>query len=100
MAAWSGLVVVTGAALIAAQLTVTLPPDTAVYRPSDLPGYALVQRHCLACHSAEYVLVQPPTSSRAYWDATVKKMKAPFGAAFPDEDIPSIVDYLAQTYGR
>ena len=76
-----------------------LPPETAVYRSSELPGYALTQRHCLMCHSAHYVAMQPPTSARAYWDATVKKMKKPFGAPFPDDDIPAIVDYLVRTYG-
>jgi hypothetical protein len=40
-----------------------------------------------------------PASSRAYWDATVKKMKKPFGAQFADADIPAMVDYLAKTYG-
>jgi sulfite dehydrogenase len=26
-------------------------------------------------------------------------MKKPFGAQFPDEDIPALVDYLSKTYG-
>jgi hypothetical protein len=43
--------------------------------------------------------MQPPSSSRTYWDATVKKMKKPFGAPFPDEDIGEMVDYLVKTYG-
>ena len=43
--------------------------------------------------------MQPPASSRAYWDATVRKMKKPFGALFPDEDVPAMVDYLVKTYG-
>jgi sulfite dehydrogenase len=80
-------------------LDVQLPPETAAYRPSELPGYQLVQRNCMTCHSAQYVGTQPPTSPRAYWDATVKKMKKPFGAQFPDEDVPAIVDYLSKTYG-
>ena len=42
---------------------------------------------------------QPSSSPRAYWEATVKKMKKPFGAPFSDEDIPAIVDYLVKTYG-
>jgi cytochrome c5 len=76
-----------------------MPPETAAYQPSTLPGYELVRRNCLTCHSAQYVSTQPPGSTRAYWDATVKKMKKPFGALFPDEDIPAMVDYLARTYG-
>lgn len=83
----------------AAQRTITLPAETAVYRASDLPGYQLVQRNCVLCHSAQYVTMQPPTSPRGYWDATVRKMKKPFGAPFPDEDVAAMVDYLVKTYG-
>ena len=83
----------------AAQRTITLPGETVVYRPNDLPGYQLVQRNCVVCHSAQYVTTQPPSSPRGYWEATVKKMKKPFGAAFADEDIPAMVDYLVKTYG-
>jgi mono/diheme cytochrome c family protein len=79
-------------------LDIALPPETAAYRPSDLPGYALVQQNCMTCHSAHYVQTQP-ASPRTYWDATVKKMKKPFGAQFADADIPAMVDYLAKTYG-
>ena len=81
------------------QRTVTLPPETAVYVASDLPGYQLVQKNCVGCHSAHYAAMQPPGSGRTWWDATVKKMKKPFGAPFPDEDIAAMVDYLVKTYG-
>ncbi|AJG24306.1 c-type cytochrome [Cupriavidus basilensis] len=80
-------------------LEITLPPETARYTPSDLPGFRLVQQNCMTCHSAQYVLTQPPSSPRGYWEATVKKMKKPFGAPFADEDIPAMVDYLTKTYG-
>ena len=83
----------------AAQRQVTLPTETAAYVSSDLPGYQLVQRNCIGCHSAHYAATQPPSSTRAYWDATVKKMKKPFGAPFPDDDIGAMVDYLVKTYG-
>ncbi len=82
----------------ASALEITLPPETVRYKPSDLPGYTLVERDCMVCHSAQYVQSQP-SSPRSYWEAAVKKMKAPFGASFPDADIPAIVDYLAKTYG-
>jgi cytochrome c5 len=84
----------------AAQRTITLPPETVVYKKSDLPGYQLVEKNCIGCHSAHYAAMQPPTSGRTYWDATVKKMKKPFGAQFPDEDIAAMVDYLVKTYGE
>jgi cytochrome c5 len=82
-----------------AQRAITLPKETIAYAASDLPGYQLVQRNCIGCHSAHYAATQPPSSARAYWDATVKKMKKPFGAPFPDEDVAAMVDYLVKTYG-
>lgn len=94
--------VATAAAMMAsaaAQRTFTLPPETAVYKESSLPGYRLVQRNCIGCHSAHYVQTQPPTLARTYWENTVKRMKKPFGAPFPDQDIPAMVDYLVKTYG-
>jgi sulfite dehydrogenase len=87
------------AAASAQALDINLPPETAVFKPSPLPGYELVQRNCMLCHSVHYIQSQPPMSPRAYWEATVKKMKKPFGAPFPDEDIPAMVDYLVKTYG-
>lgn len=83
----------------AGALEIHLPPETATYKPSELPGYQLVQRNCMTCHAAQYASSQPPASPRAYWDATVRKMKKPFGAQFADEDIPAMIDYLVKTYG-
>jgi len=80
-------------------LDINLPEETAAYRASTLPGYQLVQQNCLVCHSAHYPQMQPGSSPRSYWEATVKKMKKPFGAQFADEDIPAMVDYLVKTYG-
>jgi cytochrome c551/c552 len=80
-------------------LDIQLPPETAVFKPSELPGYVLAQRNCMTCHSVHYIQSQPPASPRGYWEATVKKMRVPFGAKIADEDIPAIVDYLVKTYG-
>jgi sulfite dehydrogenase len=82
-----------------AQRTFALPPETAAFRPSDLPGYQLVQRNCAGCHSADYAAMQPPALPRSAWEATVRKMKKPYGAPFPGEDIPAMVEYLVKTYG-
>lgn len=80
-------------------LDIELPEETAAYQPSELPGYALVQKNCLLCHAAQYVQSQPRTSPRSYWEATVHKMKKPFGAPVAEADMPGIVDYLVKTYG-
>jgi len=78
---------------------IELPPDPVELKASPLPGYAKAQANCVACHSAEYMLYQPATAPRPYWDAMVKRMKAVFKAPIDDADMPEIVDYLAKTYG-
>jgi mono/diheme cytochrome c family protein len=84
----------------AAPKTITLPPDGVALLPSPLPGYAKAQQDCVACHSAEYMLMQPPNAGRPYWTAMTKRMKAVFKAPFDEADIPAIVDYLSATYGN
>ena len=80
--------------------SIQLPPDGVQLKASSLPGYARAQANCVACHSAEYMVYQPPNASRAYWDAMVKRMKMVFKAPLDDADVPVIVDYLAKTYGN
>lgn len=87
------------AAVEAAPKSITLPPDGVQLKSSALPGYAKAQASCVVCHSAEYMLYQPPTAPRAYWDAMVKRMKVVFNAPIDDADMPAIVDYLVKTYG-
>jgi mono/diheme cytochrome c family protein len=84
----------------AAPKVITLPADGAQLTTSGLPGYVIARARCVACHSAEYMLYQPASAPRAYWDATVKRMKAVFFAPIDDADMPAIVDYLAKTYGN
>lgn len=84
----------------AAVKTLDLPADGTTLTPSALPGYAKVQIQCVGCHSAEYMLYQPPTAQRAYWDSMVKRMKNVFKAPIDDADMPAIVDYLVKTYGN
>jgi sulfite dehydrogenase len=93
---WLGLSAV---ALSAAPVKIVLPQETAKLVESPLPGYALAQAMCLTCHSAEYMLYQPPTAPRAYWQATLTKMQKTFGAPLPDEMVPPILEYLVKTYG-
>lgn len=90
-----------GLAASAARLAaaeITLPAESVQLKQSPLPGYALAQSLCVTCHSADYVLYQPP-SSRAYWQAATVKMQKTFAAPIPDSAIEPIVDYLAKTYG-
>jgi sulfite dehydrogenase len=79
-------------------LEIQLPAESARLLESPLPGYALATGMCYTCHSVDYCKMQP-TSSRAYWQATVTKMQKVFAAPVPDEAIAPIVDYLVKTYG-
>jgi len=99
LAAAAIALVATGSAA-AAPRSIELPPDGAQLKASPLPGYAKAQAHCVACHSAEYMLYQPASAPRPYWDAMVKRMQAVFKAPIPQEDMPDIVDYLVKTYGN
>jgi len=97
------IAIVAAAAFATSAFAVTkiiqLPPDSEQLRASPLPGYAKAQANCVACHSAEYMVYQPATAPRGYWENMVKRMKAVFKAPIADEDIAVLVDYLAKTYG-
>ena len=78
---------------------ITLPEEKAQLAESPLPGYALATALCYPCHSADYVLYQPPSTSRAWWKATMTKMQKTFGAPIPDSAMEPLIDYLVKTYG-
>jgi len=96
----SALVLGPGAGALADAKTITLPMEGPPLKASSLPGYAKAQANCVACHSAEYMLYQPPTAARPYWEAMVTRMKVVFKAPIDDADMPAIVDYLVKTYGN
>ncbi len=83
----------------AAETSMVLPADGVQLRPSELPGFDKAKAECVACHSAEYMLYQPATAPRAYWEAMVVRMKSVFKAPIDDADVPVLVDYLVKTYG-
>ena len=89
-----------GVGTLADAKTITLPMEGPPLKASPLPGYAKAQSNCVACHTAEYMLYQPPTAPRAYWAAMVTRMKTVFKAPINDADMPEIVDYLVKTYGN
>ena len=77
-------------------VTITLPPDTATFK--NAPGVTQANAQCLTCHSALYVITQPPLSLKA-WTAEVLKMKKLYGAPIPTNVIPELAYYLAVNYG-
>lgn len=82
--------------ITAAVLKIQLPVETGVFKPAS--GSDLANAHCLACHSVEYVQMQPP-KPLDFWTAEVKKMREKYGAQFPQEVSPELADYLARNYG-
>lgn len=75
---------------------IVLPPETATLKPG--PGAELAVASCLVCHSAEYISTQP-VMPRAFWKASVDKMRAKFGAPITDEQMEKLADYLVYAYG-
>jgi mono/diheme cytochrome c family protein len=81
---------------LAEPVTYDLPEETAVLKPG--PGIDTAQSNCVACHSADYIAMQPSKSGKAFWDAEVSKMIRIYGAPIAEADAKIIAEYLAQTY--
>ena len=77
-------------------VNVDLPPGDGMF-PNG-PGADAINNNCLACHSADMVLNQPPLP-KATWEAEVHKMINVYKAPIDNADVPAIVDYLASTKG-
>lgn len=93
------LTLVVGFSVNAGAREITLPADTSTLRTSDLPGYAIAQRKCGICHSADYISFQPPGMDLAQWTGEMSKMQHSYGAPLTAEEIKLVGAYLAVTYG-
>lgn len=90
------LILAWGTIALAAEVTITLPTETPVFKPAA--GVELVQANCLVCHSSDYI-AQQPAKPRDFWEATVKKMIEKYGAPTTPEVATHIVEYLTANYG-
>lgn len=79
----------------AAPRSYELPGDPELDWPAD-PAAELVQVHCAACHSLDYVVRQPTGMPRSFWEASVTKMVKTYGADIPAEEQSAIAEYLAR----
>src|SRR5262245_29033342 len=90
------------AILAAAAVFVALPLSAQeaklTLKPGD--GRDKVMINCGVCHSIDYVGMNSPFLDRAGWEGSVNKMIKVFGAPIAAEDVPVIVGYLAENYGR
>lgn len=78
--------------------SIDLPGDSAMAELKPGPGIDTVRANCIACHSTDYIVRQPPSDAKR-WEAEVKKMMTVFGAPISDADAKAIVGYLASAYG-
>ncbi len=90
------LIVLSVAALFAADTVFTLPRETTKLKPG--PGAELVTAQCLICHSADYISTQPRLT-RPQWQASVTKMQQKYGAPIATNSMDRLVDYLVKNYG-
>jgi hypothetical protein len=57
-------------------------------------GVDAANSYCLVCHSAGMVLTQP-AMPRSAWEAEVNKMRNVYEAPVPEDQVQTIVSYLA-----
>lgn len=74
--------------------SIELPADEETF--AEGPHGDVLNRTCLACHSATMVRYQPPLT-RKQWTATVDKMREAYGAPFQKAETETIVDALVAT---
>jgi cytochrome c551/c552 len=83
-------------ALNAEVIKITLPPETAAFKPAA--GIQLANGQCMTCHSADYISMQP-LKGLDFWQAEVKKMKDKYGAPIPSDLLDELAAYFAVNYG-
>jgi hypothetical protein len=79
----------------AAPRTYALPEDPELSWPDD-PAAELVQVHCAACHSLDYIVRQPTGMPASFWEASVSKMVRAYGADISPGEQRAIAAYLAR----
>lgn len=85
-------------AALAAAKSIRLPADHpyATLKPGQ--GAEVTRNHCVACHSADYIVTQP-RGDAIQWQGVVRKMIQVYGVPISDPDAKAIVDYLSSAYG-
>lgn len=66
----------------------------------DAPGRRLIETHCRTCHSLDYIEMNAGILDAAGWEQSVNKMIDVMGAPIPPGEVPGIVTYLHQSYGK
>lgn len=95
---WVVAAIGAGLASVVAAQAFTLPAEKPITLPKG-PGVELVEAHCSACHSLDYLTTQPRGKGEAFWAHNVEKMIDTHGAEIPEGDAKVIVAYLGRTFG-
>jgi mono/diheme cytochrome c family protein len=93
------LVVLATSTALAADKSIPMPSDHAYATLKPGPGVEVARQQCGLCHSTDYIVMQPRGDARQ-WDGVVTKMVKVFGAPVNDQDVKTIVEYLATQYGK
>ncbi len=83
---------------LGAEKSIKLPDDNAMAKLKPGPNVEIVRRNCVACHSTDYIVLQPRGDAK-HWETEVRKMVTVFGAPISEADTKGIVEYLATAYG-
>ncbi len=85
-------------AALAADKSITLPADDAYATLKPGPGAETTRNNCVACHSTDYIVIQPRGDAKQ-WQGVVTKMIKVYEAPISEQDAKAIVEYLASAYG-
>lgn len=83
---------------MAKPLTYVLPDETAMLHAGKGAGFEATQNNCTACHSLDYLNMQPPKMGAGFWNAEVTKMIKTYHASIDEADAKIIAEYLSQAY--
>jgi len=92
------LMVAVGVGAPAAEKSIKLPEDNPLGQLKPGPNVDVVRSRCLACHSTDYIVLQPASDAKK-WEGEVQKMIKVYGAPISEADAQAIVEYLATAYG-
>jgi cytochrome c2 len=76
--------------------SITLPSIRTELKAGE--GKGITETLCAACHSLDYITMQPRLM-RTQWTATVNKMMKFAGAVINENDAQKIIGYLTMQYG-
>jgi cytochrome c5 len=88
------------AAALALLVPAAAGADETAVRLKDGKGKDLVEGSCIMCHSLDYIQMNSPFLDRKGWEASVTKMMKVMGALVAEQDVPAILDYLVENYGK